>query len=66
MTSFWFYNAFQPPFPSQQLIDYSSLVGEAKTPYVQIVPLPTRGQSNGKRTATNTFLSHVFLNFILR
>ncbi|KAI0208212.1 hypothetical protein LSAT2_007121 [Lamellibrachia satsuma] len=46
MTSFWLYNAFQPPFPSEQLTDYSSMVGEAKLPETEVVPLPSRGQNN--------------------
>ncbi|KAI0235188.1 hypothetical protein LSAT2_014342 [Lamellibrachia satsuma] len=49
MTSFWLYNAFQPPFPSEQLTDYSSMVGEAKLPETEVVPLPARGQNNSKR-----------------
>ena len=49
MTSFWLYNAFQPPFPSEQLTDYSSMVGEAKLPETEVVPLPARGRNNSKR-----------------
>ena len=54
MTSFWLYNAFQPPVPSPQFFKYAGLLGESEIPGETVsVELPSRGQSKSHRASAS-------------